>query len=61
MNSNDSQLHQDKVERAAYRLWEERGRPHGSPEEDWYRAEHEVAALQVELPVSSAKALVTGH
>jgi hypothetical protein len=22
----------------AYRLWEERGRPIGSPEEDWFRA-----------------------
>ena len=23
----------------AYRLWEERGRPEGSPEDDWYKAE----------------------
>jgi Protein of unknown function (DUF2934) len=23
----------------AYRFWEERGRPEGSPEDDWYRAE----------------------
>jgi DUF2934 family protein len=23
----------------AYRLWEERGRPEGAPEEDWYKAE----------------------
>jgi hypothetical protein len=23
----------------AYRLWEERGRPEGSPDEDWYGAE----------------------
>jgi len=23
----------------AYRLWEERGCPQGSPEEDWYQAE----------------------
>jgi len=23
----------------AHRLWEERGCPHGSPEEDWYQAE----------------------
>jgi Protein of unknown function (DUF2934) len=60
MNSNDSELLQSNVERVAYRLWEERGRPHGSPEEDWYRAEHEVAALKVS-PVSSAKTLVTGQ
>jgi len=26
----------------AYRMWEERGRPEGSPEVDWYRAESEI-------------------
>jgi Protein of unknown function (DUF2934) len=26
----------------AYRLWTERGRPIGSPEEDWLAAEHEI-------------------
>jgi hypothetical protein len=26
----------------AYQLWEERGRPIGSPEEDWSRAENEM-------------------
>jgi hypothetical protein len=26
----------------AYQLWEERGRPDGSPEEDWYRAAEEL-------------------
>ncbi len=26
----------------AYRLWEERGCPIGSPEEDWFRAEEEI-------------------
>ena len=29
----------DLVRRLAYRLWEERGRPVGSPEHDWFRAE----------------------
>jgi hypothetical protein len=24
----------------AFQLWEDRGCPDGSPEEDWYRAEH---------------------
>jgi hypothetical protein len=27
------------VAELAYRLWEERGCPEGSPEEDWYKAE----------------------
>jgi hypothetical protein len=26
----------------AYRYWQERGCPAGSPEEDWYRAEREL-------------------
>jgi len=33
--------HQE-ISRRAYQLWEERGRPHGSHEEDWHRAEHEL-------------------
>lgn len=32
----------EKVALLAYSYWEERGRPAGSPEEDWYRAEKEV-------------------
>jgi hypothetical protein len=30
------------VEKLAYALWEERGRPFGSPEVDWFAAEHAV-------------------
>ena len=33
--------HQQIAERA-YFLWEERGRPLGSPETDWHRAEREL-------------------
>ncbi len=32
----------DEIARLAYSYWEERGRTHGSPEEDWYRAVQEV-------------------
>jgi hypothetical protein len=28
----------DEIARLAYRFWEERGRPDGSPEVDWHRA-----------------------
>jgi hypothetical protein len=35
----------DDIARLAYQLWEERGRPDGSPQVDWERAE---AALQIE-------------
>jgi hypothetical protein len=34
-------LHEE-IARLAYRLWEQRGRPFGSPEEDWFRAEDEL-------------------
>jgi len=30
----------------AYRLWTERGRPHGSEEEDWLEAERQLAARE---------------
>jgi hypothetical protein len=33
--------HQHRIERLAYQLWQERGSPLGSPEDDWFRAENE--------------------
>jgi hypothetical protein len=32
----------DEIEERAYYLWEQRGRPDGSPEVDWERAEEEL-------------------
>ena len=32
----------EEIARRAYELWEERGKPHGSDEEDWHRAEHQL-------------------
>jgi len=32
----------NEIEKLSYQLWEERGRPFGSPEEDWFRAEREL-------------------
>jgi hypothetical protein len=32
----------EQIEKLAYRLWEERGRPLGSPDDDWVRAEEEL-------------------
>jgi hypothetical protein len=32
------------VEKLAYKLWERRGRPLGSPDLDWFAAEHAVYA-----------------
>jgi hypothetical protein len=36
-----SNTRHEQIEKQAYRLWEERGRPWGSPEDDWLRAERE--------------------
>jgi Protein of unknown function (DUF2934) len=33
----------NEVAALAYRLWNERGCPLGSPEEDWFRAEQELS------------------
>ena len=32
----------EAIAERAYQLWEERGKPHGSPEEDWHRAEDQL-------------------
>ena len=34
---------QDEIRLLAYQFWEERGCPNDSPEEDWLRAEEEIA------------------
>jgi hypothetical protein len=39
--------HEDEdIAKLAYRLWEERGRPLGSPEVDWYQTERELESRQ---------------
>ena len=37
-----SNAQHQQIEELAYRLWEERGKPLGSPDRDWFRAEQEV-------------------
>ena len=32
-------MNHQEIERLAYRLWQERGMPMGSPDEDWFVAE----------------------
>ena len=32
----------DEIALKAYALWEDRGRPMGSPDEDWFRAKNEL-------------------
>jgi hypothetical protein len=40
------QEQRDSIEKRAYQLWEERGRPWGSPETDWFTAEHDLIREQ---------------
>lgn len=35
---------QDQIAALAYALWEARGCPEGSPEDDWFQAEQELTA-----------------
>jgi hypothetical protein len=37
------QPNEEAVRELAYRLWEQRGRPHGRSEEDWFAAEKRLA------------------
>lgn len=37
-----SSAQHEEIEKLAYRLWEERGKPLGSPDADWLRAEQEL-------------------
>ena len=41
--SRDNPIYVDRVAKLAYRYWEQRGRPFGSAEEDWFQAERELA------------------
>jgi hypothetical protein len=47
-----TQLDVRKQRELAYRLWEERGRPEGRPDEDWFEAERRL--LSDEHETSSA-------
>ena len=38
------------IAQRAFEYWNERGRPFGSPEEDWYRAEREIKSHKGMLP-----------
>lgn len=52
-SAESSNFSSDDVAAHAYRIWVERGSPHGSPEEDWHRAEREIRE-RAGIPKSSA-------
>jgi hypothetical protein len=41
-----TQLDVRKQRELAYRLWEERGRPEGRPDEDWFEAERRLSSYE---------------
>lgn len=44
----------EEIARLAYRYWQERGCPIGSPEEDWYRAGNELRQRVVALGAAAS-------
>jgi hypothetical protein len=40
--AGEEMLNEDNISTLAYQLWEERGRPDGDPELDWYEAERQL-------------------
>jgi len=51
---NDHEINHSDIAELAYKLWQERGRPFGSPDEDWFRAEQELNGKPMaDLPISS--------
>ena len=40
----------EDIARLAYQIWEERGRPVGSAEVDWYEAERQLQTRSSEMP-----------
>jgi hypothetical protein len=49
------------VEKLAYRLWEERGRPFGSPDVDWLAAEQAVFSSLAEAGLLDSNAADPQH
>jgi hypothetical protein len=46
----------EEVCQLAFSYWQARGCPKGSPEDDWFRAEHELSSRAVSAPVKRSKA-----
>jgi hypothetical protein len=55
----DSSLIHEQIEHRAYELWEERGHPWGTPEIDWFQAEHEVQGKEESTITSFAREVGT--
>lgn len=49
-----TQPDREAIRQRAYQIWERRGRPGGSPEQDWYEAERELLAEEQESDDSAS-------
>ena len=45
----------EEVCQLAYSYWQARGCPEGSPEDDWFLAEHELSSRAVSAPLKRGK------
>lgn len=52
MDSHVRALRGEDIARLAYQIWEERGRPIGSAEADWYEAERRLQIRGATMPPS---------
>ncbi len=52
MDGHVSALDGEEIARLAYQIWEERGRPIGSAEVDWYEAERQLQIRSGAMPPS---------
>jgi len=55
-----TQVNVRKQQELAYRLWEERGRPEGRPDEDWFEAERRLCSDQHETESAAVDEAVRG-
>ena len=51
--TREEEAEHERIAELAYQLWEKRGCPIGSPEEDWYRAEEEMQAGEPPVRVAA--------
>jgi hypothetical protein len=52
MNLDYTEILRQLTATLAYQLWEQRGRPHGTPETDWQEAERRISSeLNSDLPL----------
>ncbi len=60
MDGNQMKPDHEQIANLAYRLWEQRGRPIGSPEQDWRQAEYTISLMPEVLEERLQSSLAMG-